>query len=319
MRMTTTHATVSPEEWEAARLQLLVKEKELTRARDALAAERRRMPWLAVEKEYGFDGPHGKASLLDLFDGRRQLIVYRAFFEPGVSGWPEHACIRCSLVADQVDTAILRLSPSEQTAITTDLTVALTFWKAINDRLGHAVGDALLVVVAARLRGCVRGGSREGGTRVVGGLVGGVRPLRIPLRAHAGRRSRAGGCDPGGGPEPVQAERAAMRRSGGRVGGGCLRSGRTASSSAVTSAIWRTARSNASSVAAEVFCTPLTLRTYCRAAASTSSGVAAGSSPRRVVMLRHMAARLPRGRSTADRWHHLDEEGAAGAPDEPPR
>ena len=93
---------VSPEEWEAARQQLLVKEKELTRARDALAAQRRRMPWLAVEKEYEFDGPEGKASLLDLFDGRRQLIVYRAFFEPGVKGWPEHACIGCSMVADQV-------------------------------------------------------------------------------------------------------------------------------------------------------------------------------------------------------------------------
>ena len=77
---------VSPQEWEAARQQLLVKEKALTRARDALAAERRRMPWLAVKKKYEFDGPNGKASLLDLFEGRRQLIVYRAFFEPGVSG-----------------------------------------------------------------------------------------------------------------------------------------------------------------------------------------------------------------------------------------
>ena len=93
---------VSPQEWEAAREQLLVKEKALTRARDALAAERRRMPWLAVEKAYVFDGPGGKASLLDLFEGRRQLIVYRAFFEPGVHGWPEHACIGCSLGADQV-------------------------------------------------------------------------------------------------------------------------------------------------------------------------------------------------------------------------
>ena len=93
---------VSAQEWEAARQQLLMKEKELTRARDALAAERRRMPWLAVEKEYEFDGPRGKASLLDLFDGRGQLIVYRAFFEPGVKGWPEHACIGCSMVADQV-------------------------------------------------------------------------------------------------------------------------------------------------------------------------------------------------------------------------
>ena len=93
---------VTPQDWEAARQRLLVKEKELTRARDALAAERRRMPWLAVEKEYAFDGPAGKASLLDLFEGRRQLIVYRAFFEPGVYGWPDHACIGCSLVADQV-------------------------------------------------------------------------------------------------------------------------------------------------------------------------------------------------------------------------
>ena len=93
---------VSPQEWEAARQQLLVKEKALTRARDAMAAERRRMPWQAVEKAYEFDGPGGSASLLDLFEGRRQLIVYRAFFEPGVTGWPEHACRGCSLVADQV-------------------------------------------------------------------------------------------------------------------------------------------------------------------------------------------------------------------------
>ena len=93
---------VSREEWEAARQKLLVKEKEITRARDALAAERRRMPWLAVEKDYQFDGPNGKASLLDLFDGRRQLIVYRAFHEPGVFGWPDHACRGCSMVADQV-------------------------------------------------------------------------------------------------------------------------------------------------------------------------------------------------------------------------
>src|SRR3989440_11361257 len=93
---------VSAQEWEAARQQLLMKEKELTRARDALAAKRRRMPWLAVEKTYEFQGPEGKASLFDLFDGRRQLIVYRAFFEPGVFGWPDHACIGCSMVADQV-------------------------------------------------------------------------------------------------------------------------------------------------------------------------------------------------------------------------
>jgi predicted dithiol-disulfide oxidoreductase (DUF899 family) len=93
---------VSQQEWEGARQKLLVKEKALTRSRDALAAERRRMPWMLVEKKYEFEGPKGKVSLLDLFEGRTQLIVYRAFFEPGVFGWPEHACRGCSLGADQV-------------------------------------------------------------------------------------------------------------------------------------------------------------------------------------------------------------------------
>ena len=93
---------VSADDWQGAWNQMLVKEKALTRARDALAAERRRMPWTAVEKAYAFWGPNGKVSLLDLFEGRRQLIIYRAFFEPGVFGWPEHACRGCSLGADQV-------------------------------------------------------------------------------------------------------------------------------------------------------------------------------------------------------------------------
>ena len=93
---------VSSPEWEAARERMLVREKELTHARDALAAERRRMPWMAVEKEYEFEGPDGKATLLDLFEGRRQLIVYRFFYEPGVEGWPESGCPGCSFVADQV-------------------------------------------------------------------------------------------------------------------------------------------------------------------------------------------------------------------------
>jgi predicted dithiol-disulfide oxidoreductase (DUF899 family) len=104
-----TPAIVSPEEWLAERAKLLVKEKEFTRARDALAAERRRMPWMAVEKDYVFDGPNGKASLLDLFDGRRQLIIYRAFYAPDVTtfpqsggAYPERACVGCSFVADQV-------------------------------------------------------------------------------------------------------------------------------------------------------------------------------------------------------------------------
>ena len=67
-----TPPVVSAQEWEAARQQLLVKEKAMTHAKDALAAERRRMPWVAVRTSYEFDGPKGKANLLDLFDGRAQ-------------------------------------------------------------------------------------------------------------------------------------------------------------------------------------------------------------------------------------------------------
>jgi predicted dithiol-disulfide oxidoreductase (DUF899 family) len=99
---------VSPEEWEAAREKLLVNEKELTRVRDALAAERRRMPWMAVEKDYRFEGPNGPANLADLFEGRRQLIVYRAFYGPEVTtyaeggSYPARACVGCSFIADQI-------------------------------------------------------------------------------------------------------------------------------------------------------------------------------------------------------------------------
>lgn len=95
---------VSQQEWKAAREQLLVKEKAHTHARDALAAERRRMPWMAVEKaaSYRFETPDGPKSLVELFEGRRQLILYRAFYEPDVHGWPEHGCRGCSMVADQV-------------------------------------------------------------------------------------------------------------------------------------------------------------------------------------------------------------------------
>ena len=89
-------------EWQAALDEMLVKEKEFTRARDRLAALRRRMPWTPVEKDYRFEGPEGTATLLDLFAGRRQLIVYRAFLDPGVDDWPEHGCVGCSLMADHI-------------------------------------------------------------------------------------------------------------------------------------------------------------------------------------------------------------------------
>jgi predicted dithiol-disulfide oxidoreductase (DUF899 family) len=118
---------VSPQEWNAARQELLVKEKELTRARDALAAQRRRMPRMAVSRDYLFDGPNGPASLHDLFAGRRQLIVYRFFYQPDVDGWPDKGCPGCSLMADQIahlahlnsrDTTLVFVSRAEQERIT---------------------------------------------------------------------------------------------------------------------------------------------------------------------------------------------------------
>jgi predicted dithiol-disulfide oxidoreductase (DUF899 family) len=93
---------VSAAEWQAARDRLLVEEKEATRAHDALAAERRRLPMVRIEKDYLFDGPEGEASLLDLFEGRRQLIVYHFMFAPTVEGWPSAGCPGCSWFTDQI-------------------------------------------------------------------------------------------------------------------------------------------------------------------------------------------------------------------------
>ena len=93
---------VSREEWQRARDQLLVKEKAATRARDALTAERRRLPMFRIEKNYVFEGPEGKASLLDLFAGRRQLIIYHFMFAPDVEGWPSAGCPGCSMVVDHL-------------------------------------------------------------------------------------------------------------------------------------------------------------------------------------------------------------------------
>jgi predicted dithiol-disulfide oxidoreductase (DUF899 family) len=93
---------VSREEWQRARDQVLVKEKAATRARDALAAERRRLPMFRIEKSYVFEGPEGKASLLDLFAGRRQLIIYHFMFAPDVEGWPSAGCPGCSMVVDHI-------------------------------------------------------------------------------------------------------------------------------------------------------------------------------------------------------------------------
>ena len=93
---------VSEVAWQAAHEALLAKEKSLTRARDALAAERRRQPMVEIAKRYVFDGPDGPVSLLDLFENRRQLILYHFMFGPGAHGWPDAGCPGCSMFVDQL-------------------------------------------------------------------------------------------------------------------------------------------------------------------------------------------------------------------------
>jgi predicted dithiol-disulfide oxidoreductase (DUF899 family) len=95
-------AVVSPEEWQVARERLLIKEKEATQARDALAAERRRLPMARIDKDYVFEGPDGRVHLRELFAGRPQLIVYHFMFAPEVHGWPEAGCTGCSFFIDNV-------------------------------------------------------------------------------------------------------------------------------------------------------------------------------------------------------------------------
>ena len=85
-------------QWEAAVERIRVKEKELTRAHDALAAERRRLPWVRIETDYVFQGPDGKARLVDLFDGRRQLLLYHFMFGPSKTA----GCPGCTMFIDQV-------------------------------------------------------------------------------------------------------------------------------------------------------------------------------------------------------------------------
>jgi predicted dithiol-disulfide oxidoreductase (DUF899 family) len=104
---------VSRDEWLAARKQHLKKEKEFTRLRDKLSAERRELPWVKVEKNYVFDGPKGKETLADLFDGRSQLIVYHFMFGPE---W-EQGCPSCSFLSDHIDGGVVHLAHRDVTFV----------------------------------------------------------------------------------------------------------------------------------------------------------------------------------------------------------
>ena len=92
----------SQTEWDAALATLLERERAVATAMHELAAARKRMPMVPIERDYEFEGPDGRRSLLELFDGRSQLILYRFFFEEGVPGWPDAGCVGCSSFADGV-------------------------------------------------------------------------------------------------------------------------------------------------------------------------------------------------------------------------
>src|SRR5438309_7141668 len=106
-----TNRIVSREEWLAARTELLAKEKELTRLRDRLAAERRALPWVKVEKNYVFDGPSGKVSLADLFAGRSELFIKHFMLGPGQPG----QCVGCSLEVDHLEGILVHLENHDVT------------------------------------------------------------------------------------------------------------------------------------------------------------------------------------------------------------
>ena len=108
------HKIVSPEEWTSQRKSLLAKEKELTRLRDKLNAERRDLPWMKVEKTYVFDTPDGKKTLAELFEGKRQLLVYHFMLGPG---W-EEGCPSCSYLADHFDGSVIHLAHRDVAFIT---------------------------------------------------------------------------------------------------------------------------------------------------------------------------------------------------------
>jgi len=107
------HQIVSRSEWTTARAELLAEEKELTRLRDRVSERRRDLPWVKVEKNYGFDGPNGRETLSDLFDGRSQLVVRHFMFGPD---W-EEGCVGCSFWSDHLDGALVHLEHHDVTVV----------------------------------------------------------------------------------------------------------------------------------------------------------------------------------------------------------
>jgi predicted dithiol-disulfide oxidoreductase (DUF899 family) len=105
------HKMVSPNEWLEARKKLLIQEKEFTHLRDQLSRQRRELPWVKVEKEYVFEGPKGKETLADLFEGRSQLVIYHFMYAPE---W-EEGCPSCSFWADNFNPIVIHLNHRDVT------------------------------------------------------------------------------------------------------------------------------------------------------------------------------------------------------------
>lgn len=127
----TPHPVVSREEWLAARKQLLMKEKALTRIRDVVARERHELPWVRIEKPYVFDGPQGRETLADLFGSKSQLIVYHFMFAPS---WNE-GCPSCSYLCDHVDGALPHLAARDVSFVAVSR-APLVQIRAFQERMG---------------------------------------------------------------------------------------------------------------------------------------------------------------------------------------
>jgi predicted dithiol-disulfide oxidoreductase (DUF899 family) len=125
------HEVVSAEKWRSARVELLKKEKELTRLRDEISKQRRELPWEKIEKKYVFDGPKGKQTLADLFEGKSQLIVYHFMLGPG---WKE-GCPSCSYLGDHFDGTLPHLTARDVRLVAISR-APFTEIEAFNKRMG---------------------------------------------------------------------------------------------------------------------------------------------------------------------------------------
>ena len=145
------HEIVSPEEWLVARKDLLGNEKQLTRLRDKLAAERRALPWVKIDKEYVFDAPEGKVTLADLFAGRSQLVIYHFMFGPD---WQE-GCPSCSFVSDHIDGALPHLAARDVT-VTMVSRAPLAKIEAFKKRMGGSSSGCRLTAATSTLTSMCR-------------------------------------------------------------------------------------------------------------------------------------------------------------------